>query len=108
MHVPQVIAELYQRGVDCGLESFGGVGVLAWVVDKRNRRIEQRFDIDHLDSIAEWLLAAASRELEAREGSAHEGNARSLLAELSGAKRKDAKQVTYHERRRRYITNTQD
>jgi hypothetical protein len=102
MRITQIIAELYGRGVDCGLETYQGAGVLAWIVDESNRRKEACFAVDQLDSIPEWLLAAASREVEAREGFTHEETAHVLLAELAGVARKEAKQISVHERKRRH------
>ena len=100
MNVMQVVNALYAAGIDCGLESFQGYGVTAWVVDGRNHRIERRFRVDELESVADWL-----REEGGRQGSferAYSAHTRDLLAELSNG-RKEAKRVEPGERASRRV-----
>lgn len=95
----QTIRDLYEAGVDCGLESFQGSGVLAWVVDPRNRRVEKTFALPDLEAIAEWLLVEAARQRTTSESDTQSPH--DLLAELANVRRKNARRVTADERRRR-------
>ena len=98
MTIDHVLEELYRSGVDCGLESFQGRGVTAWIVNERNRRIEKEFDIDDLSAIAAWLRLEAAQEIAKREGRTPNVSAHSMLAELANSQRKDAKRVSYFDR----------
>lgn len=92
----QTIGALYAAGIDCGLESFQGYGVTAWVVDDHNRRIERRFRVDELEAVSDWL-----RDEGGRQGSferAYSAHARDLLADLTNGTRKDAKRVEIGDR----------
>lgn len=93
------IRELYGAGVDCGVESFQGEGVLAWVVDAGNRRVEKRFAIHELEAVSEWLFTEAARQRETPSGTQ---TPRDLLAELANARRKDSKRVSVDERHERH------
>ena len=98
MGITDVIAELYRRGIDCGIESFRGTGLLAWVVDERNRRVERHFDIDQLQSVDEWLMSEAARQYESQNELQRDTTTRSVLEELAGSERKDPKRITSRER----------
>jgi hypothetical protein len=98
MSLDPVISELYQAGIDCGLESFQGRGVTAWIVNERNRRVEKEFSADDLHAIAEWLRLEATQELAKRNGQTPGASAHSMLAELANSQRKDAKRVSYFDR----------
>lgn len=90
MRVLEAFAKLYQRGIDCGLESFQGNGATAWVVDTHNRRIEKRFDLEQLSDVPDWLVSTAAALNATDEGLS---NAHDLLAELAASPRKDPKRV---------------
>jgi len=96
MNLNDVIAQLYAAAVDCGVESYRGAGVVGWVVDGHNRRVERHFRIDELDAVGEWLWHEALRQ---QEGDT--GGTRSLLEELVGSRRKDPKRVTHSDRNER-------
>jgi hypothetical protein len=98
MNIERVIRELYCLHIDCGLESYQGVGVTAWVVDERNSRVERQFEVDDLDSVAEWLLSEASRQAESRTDLPNTTTVHALLSELSAGQRKDPKKVSRGER----------
>jgi len=93
MNLNDAMARLYEAAIDCGVESYRGAGVIGWVVDARNRRIERHFAIDELDALGEWLCNEAVRQRN-DDGS----GTRSLLHELVGSRRKDPKRVTHSER----------
>jgi hypothetical protein len=101
-----VISEIYASGIDCGLETYRGRGITAWVVNDRNRRVERRFAIDDAQGIAEWLQREAGSQRIVRH--AHGGGARALLGELAGSERKGPKQVTSAEYRRRQTGTDND
>jgi hypothetical protein len=98
MTINQVLEELYSAGVDCGLESFQGRGVTAWIVNERNRRVEKEFAANDLDALARWLRSEADRELAMRAGHKPDNVTHSMLAELANSERKDAKRVSYFDR----------
>jgi hypothetical protein len=100
--VNEVIKALYQRHIDCGVESLQGMGLTAWVVDDRNHRIERSFAIDELSSVGDWLRAEASRLYGSAE---YVDNTHVLLAELADSERKDAKRVNVAERQRRHAAD---
>ena len=81
-----VITELYGSDIDCGLESLHGHGLIAWVVNDSNRRVEKRYDAREADAIAEWLVREAASQRAGR--SRDSANTRGLLAELAGSQRK--------------------
>jgi hypothetical protein len=89
----EVLHQLYAHGIDCGLETYQGFGLVAWIVDAQNRRREKYFEVDDLDSVAQWLLSQAC---ERRELQPHD-----LLSELARSARKPSKQVSTNERRER-------
>lgn len=99
----QAIHDLYHAGIDCGVESLQGLGVLAWVVDPANRRIEKTFALTDLGAISEWLVAEAARQ---RAITSDAKSPHDLLAELTNVRRKDARRVTADERRRRLDEQT--
>jgi hypothetical protein len=99
MSLTDVIVELYKRKIDCGLESFQGVGLTAWVVNDRNRRVERTFDLEDADSIEEWLLSEAAGQCRTR--ATDHVKPLELLAELASSRRKRPKQVTQDEREQR-------
>lgn len=96
MSLSHAIAELYRRQIDCGIESYQGTGVIAWVVDERNRRLEKIFDVECLEAVGDWLLEEPRRREHSEGKHVHE-----MLGELANSQRKDPKRVD--ERRR---TNT--
>lgn len=96
----QSIRELYQAGVDCGVESFQGAGVLAWVVDGGNRRVEKTFAIQELDEVSDWLITEAARQRTTPTSST--ATPHELLADLANARRKDSKRVSVDERHERH------
>jgi hypothetical protein len=96
MDIMQAVGALYAAGIDCGLESFQGYGITAWVVDDRNRRIERRFRVDELAAVSEWLCAEGGRQGSFER--AYRAHARDLLAELTSESRKDAKRVEVRDR----------
>ena len=98
MTINQVLEELYSAGVDCGLESFQGRGVTAWIVNERNRRVEKEFAANDLNALARWLRSEADRELAIRAGRKPDTVTHSMLAELANSERKDAKRVSYFDR----------
>lgn len=95
----QAVRELYDAGVDCGIESFQGSGVVAWVVDAGNRRVEKTFGIQELESVSDWLVTEAARQRVKPHSDLR--SPRDLLAELATARRRDTKRVTADERRER-------
>lgn len=99
MRVLEALAKLYQRGIDCGLESFQGNGATAWVVDARNRRVEKRFEMDRLNDIPDWLVSTAAALNAAEDGLS---NAHDLLAELASSPRKNPKRVEPDRRQTRH------
>lgn len=100
----QAIHDLYHAGIDCGVESYQGSGILAWVVDPANKRIEKTFALTDLDAISEWLVAEAARQRAITSDDTR--SPRDLLAELTNVRRKDARRVTADERRRRIDEQT--
>ena len=89
MSPSQAISELYRRSVDCGLESYQGIGVIAWFVDERNRRVEKTFSVEALEQIGDWWLEKlASSDAGSERGVAHE-----MLAGLASCPRKDPQRV---------------
>ena len=102
--IVDVITELYSKGIDCGVESYRGFGITAWIVDERNRRIERGFEIQQADAIPEWLRQEAAVQLSGVDHR-HEPDTLSLLAELMEGARKDPKQVSSRERDQRREVN---
>jgi hypothetical protein len=96
MDITQAIGALYAAGIDCGLETFQGHGVTAWVVDDHNRRVERRFHADELPALAEWLCSEGGRQGTFER--AYSAHARDLLAELTSGTRKSAKRVEVGDR----------
>ncbi|MET0986835.1 MAG: hypothetical protein ABW034_15670 [Steroidobacteraceae bacterium] len=94
MDIIQVVQELYRLRIDCGLETYQGSGVTAWVVNERNSRVEKQFHIDDLETAAEWLLTEASRQREPSNSLEHDPHVHALLAELANSYRKDPKKVS--------------
>jgi hypothetical protein len=101
MNIIQVIGELYRSDIDCGLESYRGFGVTAWIVDEHNRRIERHFEANELDAISEWLQVEAARQHSFAYDLARGAVAHYLLAELADSPRKAPKQVTHRDREER-------
>jgi hypothetical protein len=89
--------KLYHAGVDCGLETFQGAGVIAWIVDGTNHRLEKQFTIEELDTIPGWFFAEAIR-LHYSNPEAIERTPRDLLSELASGARKEPRRVSPHER----------
>lgn len=57
-----VLRELYDREINCGLQTFFDSGIRAWLGDELNgRAIDQIFAIDQVDEAVAWLLAEANR-----------------------------------------------
>ena len=97
MNIDQVIQELYRSNIDCGVETFFGSGVTAWVVDANNRRLEKQFAVDDFASIAAWLLSESVSVRQRADRNAG-SNVGSLVGELGGSVRKPAVRVSAHER----------
>jgi hypothetical protein len=95
------IRELYQAGIDCGVESFQGCGVTAWIVDVGNRRVEKSFGLDELAAIPEWFVSEAISQRLPHRDLGDSRAPRDLLAELTNARRKDARRVSADERHQR-------
>jgi len=97
----EAIRELFAAGVDCGVESYQGVGVLAWIVTPGQRRMERCFALSELETINEWLLAEAVGSKSAELGLDANRNPRDLLAELAESRRKDPRRVSIEDRHER-------
>ena len=95
------IRELYHAGIDCGVESFQGIGVTAWIVDAGNRRIERSFALDELGAIPEWFVSEAISQRLPNRDLRDPRAPRDLLADLANARRKDARRVSANERHQR-------
>jgi hypothetical protein len=97
----EAIQQLYAAGVDCGVESYQGIGVVAWIVAPGQRRLERSFSMTDLGGIADWLLAEAVSSRSEDVGS-HENRApREILAELAESRRKGPRRVSIDERHAR-------
>ena len=107
MNIAEAMQTVYRSRLDCGLESYQGVGFVAWIVDEGNRRMERHFAVDALDEAGEWLLAEAAMRTNADEDS-ERTKPRSLLAELANSERKDPKRATsgYRDARQQRTSST--
>ena len=94
----EAIQRLYAAGVDCGVESYQGVGVLAWIVAPGHRRLERCFAVSELDEIGEWLLAEAVAGRSKDVGPSATRTPREILAELADSRRKDPRRISVDER----------
>jgi hypothetical protein len=101
MNIIQVIGALYRSDIDCGLESYRGSGVTAWVVDQRNHRSEKLFQVNELEHIAEWLLVHASDRYSTSDDLRQNANPHDMLAALACSDRRGPKRVERQERDRR-------
>jgi len=97
MSIDQVVRTLYECNIDCGVETYSGTGVTAWIVDAHNRRVEQHFGIDQLDALPAWLAAEAQRLHKPYEA-AERQRVHSLLEDLALHERKPAIRISPEER----------
>ena len=97
----EAIRDLYAAGVDCGVESYQGVGVLAWIVAPGQRRQERCFGLSELEAINEWLLIEAVGNKSVELGANPMQSPRELLAELAESRRRDPRRISIEERHER-------
>jgi hypothetical protein len=97
MSIDLVVRTLYDCNIDCGMETYSGSGVTAWVVDAHNRRSERHFDIEHLDALPAWLASEAQRLYEPCEP-AERRRVHSMLDDLALRERKPAVRVSAEQR----------
>ena len=97
----EAIRELFAAGVDCGVESYQGVGVLAWIVTPGQRRLERCFAVSELETIDEWLVAEAAGIKSVELGTNAQRSPRELLAEVAESRRRDPRRVSIEERHAR-------
>ena len=97
----EAIQQLYAAGVDCGVESYQGVGVLAWIVAPGHRRLERCFAVSELDGIGDWLLAESVASKSTEVGPIATRSPREILAELAESRRKGPHRISIDERHQR-------
>jgi hypothetical protein len=97
----EAIQQLYAAGVDCGVESYQGVGVLAWIVAPGQRRLERCFAVSELEGIGDWLVMEAVGNRSTEVGPITTRAPRDILAELAEGRRKDPHKVSIDERHAR-------
>ena len=97
----EAIQQLYAAGVDCGVESYQGVGVLAWIVVPGHRRLERCFAVSEVDAIGDWLLAEAVASNSAEVGPIAARGPREILAGLAESRRKGPHRVSVDQRQAR-------
>jgi hypothetical protein len=60
MTIDEAIAELFQREINCGCETFFDAGIRLWISDPMNdRRAETHFSREHFAESGQWLIDAA-------------------------------------------------
>ena len=61
-NLSRLLADLYDRKINCGIQTYQGHGMTLWISDKlHRRRAETHFDREHMGNAAAWLLAEAKR-----------------------------------------------
>lgn len=57
-----VLAELYAREINCGIQTFFDSGIRAWIGDELNGQAASKtFAVGQVDEAAAWLLEEANR-----------------------------------------------
>jgi hypothetical protein len=60
MTIDEAIAELFQREINCGCETFFDAGIRLWISDPMNdRRAETHFSREHFAESGQWLIDAS-------------------------------------------------